>query len=115
MKSLQEHIHHVRRQPHHVKKQVTFVVAGVGTGLVGVLWLAGNLWLGHFALPNTTFADANKAPGLIVTGTNGASDSSLVAGAANARDAGVTLTPAIQIIDTRAPVRVAPEPTVIPF
>jgi hypothetical protein len=112
MKTLTEHIHHVRKQPHHVKKRVVFTVSGALTGAIAFLWLLGNLWQGSFALPNTSFADAQPTPGLVVSGSAGAD--SLLAGAAASISTGPTS--GIQIIDTKQPTIIKDaEPTVIPF
>jgi len=112
MKTLTEHIHHVKGQPHHVRRQVTFAVVGGTTIVIALVWFGTKLALGSFALPNTSFADATGKSQLE---TVPHTSSTGLAGAAAALDAG---TPAhIEIVDTASSTKPAPkaEQTTIPF
>ncbi len=58
MKTVFEHIEHVRGKPHHIRKQIAFSVAGAVTGLIALVWLAGSVGAGVFALKDTSFAQS---------------------------------------------------------
>ena len=114
MKTLFEHIEHVKGKPHHIRKRVAFALAAGGTGVVAVVWLVGSVSLGTFALPNTSFADSTgQSP---VLSSDGAGGNSNLAGAAAALSN--ENTPArIEIIDAASPTsgQKKAEQTVIPF
>lgn len=113
MKTVFEHIEHVKGKPHHIRKRVAFAVAGVATGLIALVWLVGSLGTGAFALGTTSFADsATSAP---VQTTTDADTSGLagVAGAVSREN-----TPAhIEIVDTTPSVskQKPVEQTTLPF
>lgn len=67
MKTVFEHIEHIKGKPHHIRKRVAFSVAGVVTGFVALIWIVGSLGTGSFALGNASFADsAGQVPVQIV-------------------------------------------------
>lgn len=109
MQVLFDSIEHVKTKPHHVRRQVAFVVAGGVAGLIGLVWLVGSLSMGTFALKPNSFADVGTQPGVY-------SDisSSQVAGvaAANASD---EQEDAIVVVDAPKPSSKGAEQTVIPF
>lgn len=114
MKSLTEHIEHVKTKPHHVRKRVAFGVAGGVTGLIGLVWLAGSLSFGLFAIKDHNFAESTGAVPVITT--SNAPDTSKLAGAASAFTTG-SQTAHIEIVDTTPSVtpNKKAEQTVIPF
>lgn len=114
MKSLFDHIEHIKGKPHHVRKQVAFVVAGGGTALIAFVWLVGGIALGTFAIKGTSFADATGNASVVVTDDTRANDGFAGAAAALPR----TQAPArIEIVDTTpsTSVRSQAERTTIPF
>lgn len=113
MKSVSDHITYVKGQPHHVRKQVTFTLAGVGAGLVALLWLLITVSTGGFHIENANFADSTAGTVQTVTHTP-ASD--FLAGAADAAPETVS-PPQIQIVDTKTSVSGGKpvEQVVIPF
>lgn len=112
MKSLFEHIEHVRSKPHQVRRRVAFSLATGTTAFIGVVWLGASLATGSFAIKGSNFADsAGVVPVERVSG-----DTSQLAGAAAARSA--TGGPArIQIVtvSTSTPAEATADQTVIPF
>lgn len=108
MKTVFEHIEHVKGKPHHIRKQVAFASAAVGAGAIALFWFIMSISLGSFAISGSSFADASVTEEVTVV------DASGLAGAAAAVDANV---PAyIQIVDTTpaAPAK-KPEQTTLPF
>ncbi len=81
MRTVVEHIEHVRAQPHHVRERVAFAVAGLVTGLVGIIWLGTSLASGAFAIAGDGFAQATGASPLEVAGKPATGDTSSLAGA----------------------------------
>ena len=115
MKTVFEHIEHIKGKPHHIRKNIAFATAMGGTALIAFVWLVGNVSAGTFALKPTSFADIVNQKGTveIVGPENGPEN---LAGAAAALDSKDT-TPRIQIVDTASstrPVKKA-EQTTIPF
>lgn len=113
MKTVFQHIEHVKGKPHHIRKRVAFTAAGALTGLVALVWLVGNLSLGTFAISGSTFADAvGKVPKIETTSQALPG----LAGAAAAFDAGAKEPAHIVIVDTKpAVIEKKVEQTVIPF
>ncbi|KKW44092.1 hypothetical protein A3J11_00245 [Candidatus Kaiserbacteria bacterium RIFCSPLOWO2_02_FULL_55_12] len=112
MKTVFEHIEHVKGKPHHIRKKVAFTAAVVVTAFIALVWLVGSLSLGAFALEGSSFADATEQGKIDVTNT--ADTTSALAGAAAAlqkEDAPAR----IEIVDTAPPKQKKAEPTVIPF
>lgn len=115
MKTVFEHIEHIKGKPHHIRKRVAFGVATGVTALIALVWLVGSLSLGAFALQNNSFADAVKQGSIeTVGGTN--SPTSGVAGVAAALQS-VNGPARIEIVDTASSTKPAPkaEQTTIPF
>ena len=115
MKTVSEHIQHIKGKPHHVRKRVAFGAATGVTAFIALVWLVGNLSLGSFAIPQTSFADAVNQGGAQVVVAHTSDATSGVAGAAAAFD---TSAPAhIEIIDTASstPAAKRVEQTTIPF
>lgn len=50
MKTISQHIEHVRAQPHHVRKHVAFASAAAITIVVALVWFASSISAGVFAL-----------------------------------------------------------------
>ena len=114
MKTVFEHIEHIKGKPHHIRKNIAFATAMGGTALIAFVWLVGNVSAGTFALKPTSFADlAGQQPTVETVSPNANSG---IAGAAAALDSKDT-TPRIQIVDTASSTRPAkkPEQTTIPF
>jgi len=58
MKTVFEHVDHLKTKPHHVRKKVAFGIAGGVTGLVTVLWLGVSLSTNAFAIQGSSFAES---------------------------------------------------------
>lgn len=115
MKTVFEHIEHVKKQPHHVRRGVAFATAASCTALVALVWLAGSLWTGVFALKSTSFAEsvAEQSPAAAPAYDNGKSG---LAGAAAALPD--TSAPAhIEIVDAASSTsgQKKAEQTILPF
>lgn len=115
MKNLFEHIENAKGKPHHIKKQIVFGAAGVGAGLIALVWFVGNLSFGTFAIQGSNFADSGERPAADVAGTDASSAAGLAGAAAAISD---PKAPAhIEIVDTSpatTSVKKA-EPTILPF
>ena len=114
MKTVFEHIEHIKGKPHHVRKRIAFGTAAAGAGLVAVVWLAINVTGGAFAIPDNSFADA-AGQGSVVATTSERAATNLagVAAAVENQDA-----PAhIEIVDTTpaSTSQKKAERTIIPF
>jgi len=68
MKTIFNHIERIREQPHHVRKQVAFASAAVGTALIALVWLAGSIGTGTFALKGDSAAGQEAAAAVAGTG-----------------------------------------------
>ena len=115
MKTIFEHIEHVKGKPHHIRKQIAFAVATGGTAVIALVWLTGNVTSGAFALKPTSFADIAEQRNLETSGAGGNN-------AQNIAGAGATLQTAnssarIEIVDTASSTRPTKkaEQTTIPF
>ena len=113
MKTIFEHIEHIKGKPHHIRKRVAFAAAAVGAACVALVWFVGSISMNSFAIQGSTFADSAKQ-GTITTGAGNAGQN--VAGAAAALES--ESAPAhIEIIDTSSSTH--PEKTsersIIPF
>jgi len=116
MKKIAEHIAHIKGKPHHIRKQIAFSVAALGTAIIAFVWLAISLGAGVFALKPTSFADSAGGEGAIIV--SGDNDVQGLAGAAAAPALNDASAPArIEIIDTTSATRPnkQAEQTVIPF
>jgi len=58
MKSLSQHIEHVKGKPHHIRKRVAFGAAAVGAALIALVWLISSISINAFAVKGSSFADA---------------------------------------------------------
>lgn len=114
MKTVFEHIENAKGKPHHIKKRIVFASAGIGAGLVALIWVAGSISLGAFAIKGSTFADSSSRPAADVVETR-ASNSGLAGAAAAIQD---EKAPAhIEIVDTSSstPPSKRAEQTILPF
>ena len=113
MKTIFEHIEHVKGKPHHIRKRVAFTAAASGAALVTLVWFIGNVSSGSFALGDSSFADMVNQ-GDIET-TSGNPVTSGIAGVAAAIQ-GANAPAHIEIVDTASstPMKKA-EQTTIPF
>ncbi len=112
MKTIFQHIEHVRGKPHHIRKRVAFATAAGVTAVIAFVWLAGSLTTGAFAIQGSTFADST-GQGATVTA---AGNTSGLAGAAAALPSADANAPAhIEIVDVASATPAKPEQTTIPF
>ena len=113
MKTIFDHIEHVKGKPHHIRKRVAFSAAAVATGLVALVWLGGSLASGAFALAGNPHGEQKPA---VAASANDANSN--LAGAAAALPPSSASVPAhIEIVDTgsSAQAEKKAEPTIIPF
>ncbi len=116
MKTVSQHIEHIKSKPHHVRKRVAFSAAFAGTGFIALVWLVGSVGTGAFALKDTSFADSIGQENTLTTDGNSVVGG--VAGAAAAPALESANAPArIEIIDTASSTRQSKkaEQTTIPF
>src|SRR3989344_3837472 len=70
MKTVSEHIAHVRMQPHHIRKQIVVASAVGGTILIALVWLIGSLSTSAFSIRgDSSFASSISRQG--ATAVNG--------------------------------------------
>lgn len=115
MKTLVQHVEHVRGKPEHIRKQVAFAVAAAATAVVALVWFLSTVTAGVFAIQGSSFAESTS--GNTNVAAVGPSDSSLL-GAASAALGFPQAEPAhIVIVDasTSTPKAEKHDPTVIPF
>ena len=117
MKTVFEHIDHVKGKPHHIRKKVAFSAAGVVTGLVAVVWLGSSLATNAFAIQGSTFSQSvGQSDGLKV---DNKTNSQNLAGVAAAALFGDTPEPAhieiVNVAPTSTAQSHASEETTIPF
>lgn len=110
MQVIFDSIENVKAKPHHVRRQVTFVIAGGIAALIGLVWLVGSLATGAFALKPSSFADVGALQG----STDSTFSSDQVAGA-GAATGGAVPSDAIIVVDAPKTPQKAAEQTVIPF
>lgn len=116
MKTVFDHIEHMRGKPHHIRKRVAFTLAAAGAGVVGLVWLVGSVSLGVFAIQGSSFAESTGQGAVIVDNTG----SSNLAGAAAALPTNQNSANApahIEIVDiaSSTPGQGKAEQTIIPF
>ncbi|MFA6502911.1 MAG: hypothetical protein WCT45_01465 [Candidatus Paceibacterota bacterium] len=115
MKTILDHIEHVKGKPHHIRRQVAFGVAAFTSVLIALVWLVGNYAAGTFAIRGSSFAASTGAESPVIT-TDGTDTTGLAGAAAGVTSADV---PAhIEIIDTAPPAAPAvkqSEQTILPF
>ncbi len=118
MKTLITHIGNglgqLREKPHHVRKRIALGAAAIGSGIIAVVWLAGNLLTGTFAIQGTNFAMSIGQGAAPATESNAPAATGLAGAAAVLND---TNTPAhIEVVDVLPPApKQQPEKTVLPF
>lgn len=118
MKTVFEHLSHVKGKPHHIRKKIAFATAAGGAGVIALVWLVGSLSLGTFAIRGSSFADSVGQSSAITTNSNDGNSpaNSGVAGAAAALRAASA--PAhIEIVDVvqSTSSRKKAEQTTLPF
>ncbi len=114
MKNIFDHIEYIKGKPHHVRKQIAFGTATALSALIALVWFAGSIATGTFAIRDTSFA-ANTAQAGMVATTSVSGDQGLAGAASAVQDASA---PAhIEIVDTSAtaPAKAQPTPTILPF
>ena len=114
MKTISEHITHIKGQPHHVRKRIAYATATFGAVLVAIVWLAISIGTGAFAVQGSWFADIRG--GGSVEATVGGNDTQNLAGAA-AAFSDPNAPARIEIVDTASSTKTAKkaEQTTIPF
>ncbi|MFZ2500660.1 MAG: hypothetical protein WAW90_01580 [Minisyncoccia bacterium] len=115
MKNIFDHIEHVRGKPHHIRKKIAFSAAAFGSALVALVWFAGSLATGAFAIHGSNFAESSGQAPSVVPKSNAISDEGFAGAAAAVRDTNV---PAyIEVVDTAppAPAKSQYEQTILPF
>lgn len=118
MKTVFDHIEHVRGKPHHVRKRVAFTLAAAGAGVVGLVWLVGSVSFGLFAIQESSFAESTGQGGaLATTGENGSSNLAGAAAALPASQNSANAPAHIEIVDTTPSTsgQGKAEQTIIPF
>ncbi|MEK7554206.1 MAG: hypothetical protein AAB517_02450 [Patescibacteria group bacterium] len=115
MKTVSQHIEHIKSKPHHVRKRVAFGAAFAGTAFIALVWLVSSVGTGAFALKNTSFADSIGQGNSVVTEES--SNTSAVAGASAGLETNKDMPARIEIIDTASSTRQSKkaEQTTIPF
>ena len=124
MKTVFDHIEHIKGKPHHIRKKVVFTVAAAITGVIALVWLGVSISTNAFALKPTSFAESTGQGGIVATES---SEPTGVSGAGTASAAAVTPVPVvsnppaggphIEIVTatTTASKRVPSDATTIPF
>jgi len=111
MKTIIEHIEHVKGKPHHIRKRVAFGITVGVTTLIAFVWLAGSLATGAFAIGESS---RGEQPAVTTSGT--ATTNGLAGAVAALPDVTTDAPVRIEIIDaaSSAPVKKA-EQTILPF
>ena len=114
MKTIFDHIEHVKGKPHHVRKRVAFGAAASGATLIALVWFVQSISSSAFALKNTSFADSTKEESVVVTSAD--RENQNVAGAAAALR-GSSAPAYIEIVDVASstPKTKQVEQTILPF
>lgn len=116
MRTFVDRLDAMREKPHHVRRQVAFVAAGLITGAVGLGWLGASLYTGAFALRGSSFAEVTGA-----AGQEAAQDGARPPGASSAAAAAALPPPqegpaTLETIRERSEAAAgAPTQTIIPF
>ncbi len=118
MKTIFDHIEHIKSKPHHVRNRIAFSAASIGTGLVALVWLVSALGTNAFAIQESSFAKSVGQESVVATDSGNGNNpvNSAVAGASAALS-NASGRAHIEIIDTTSSTRKAaqPEQTTIPF
>jgi hypothetical protein len=115
MKTVFEHIEHIKGKPHHVRRRVAFATAAGVSALIGFVWLVGSFATGSFAIQGSDFAMSTGRPAADVVSSSEQVGTGL-AGAASAIQSANE--PAhIEIVDTTTstPKKNQSEQTILPF
>lgn len=119
MKNILEHIEHIKAQPYHVRKRVTFASAGTITAIIALIWFVGSVSTGAFSLQDNSFvADSGQT---VVTADTYVSDESVsgtaAVGASSVLQQSSDSTARIEIVDAmpKPQVQKQAEQTIIPF
>lgn len=80
MKTIFDHIEHVKGKPHHIRKQIAFGVAASGTALIALVWFVSTLAAGTFAIQGNSFAQSTGQESIFVASSTG--NTGQIAGAA---------------------------------
>jgi hypothetical protein len=114
MRTVFEHIDHIKTKPHHIRKKVAFGAAGAVTGLVAFVWLGTSLATGAFAIQGSNFADSTGQDTPVETITEDPNDNLAGAAAALPHDnSGPARIEIVNVATTSASKE--PERTTIPF
>jgi hypothetical protein len=115
MKTIFEHIEHVKGKPHHIRKRIAFASAAVGAAVIALVWLVGSFSLGLFAIQGSSFADSTGQSPVVTTNSN--EENSGLAGAAAALPQSANTPAHIEIIDASPTTsgQKKAEQTTIPF
>lgn len=113
MKTIFDHIEHIKGKPHHIRKQVAFATAAVGAALIATIWFVGSLSTGAFAIRGSSFGD--QAPAVTTDTTAG--NNGLAGVAAVLPDENANVPAHIEIIDavSTTPIKKQAEQTTLPF
>ncbi|PIR83337.1 hypothetical protein COU19_01230 [Candidatus Kaiserbacteria bacterium CG10_big_fil_rev_8_21_14_0_10_56_12] len=115
MKTLGEHVTHLKTKPHHVRKRVAVGVASVVTGLVAIAWLAVSISTNAFAIQGSTFAESTSQGAVVQTVTE-RPNANLAGAAATVPDTdGPSRIEIVNVATTSSATSSHAEPTIIPF
>lgn len=118
MKTIFEHIDSIKARPHHIRKQVAFASAAVGTGLITLVWLSVSLATGAFSIKESSFAANAEQGNTVMAGGDTSSGNQNLAGVGAAAALPDASVPAhIEIIDANSATagQKQAEQTTIPF
>lgn len=115
MRTIFDHIEHVKGQPHHIRKRVALTAAGGIAAVVGIVWFGASLASGTYAIHGSNFAESTGAESQ--TGSPVVSETSQVAGAAAALNSDTSGPARIVIVDASSTASATPasDQTTIPF
>ncbi|MDE1944459.1 MAG: hypothetical protein KGH97_03145 [Patescibacteria group bacterium] len=116
MKTVFDHIDHIKGKPHHIRKKIALTTAATCAAGIGLVWLVGSLSLGAFAIQGSNFAESTGQGALVVDNTNIPN----LAGAAAAlppSEQSASAPAHIEIIDAASstPAKNTADQTIIPF
>lgn len=112
MKTVFDHINHIKGKPHHVRKRIAFGTAMGGTALIALLWAGLSLSTGAFVIHPTSLAQSTGDTEVTVAGTDNGNEN--LAGASAAQTQDQSGPARIQIITLATSTQQA-EQTTIPF
>lgn len=111
MQSVLNHIERIKEKPHHHRKQIAYLYAGIGTAMIALVWLGASLFTGAFLIRDSSLTRSSENASITVDASQS------LAGAAAALPQGAAAPAGIQIIDaaTSSASAKQPERTVLPF